>query len=176
LSGASGVSLGPGDLNKARWLVRWWPALVWAAVIFLFSTGAFSAENTSRIILPVLHWIFPHASHAALIAMHNAIRKCGHFTEYFILSLLILRGISAGRREAHVAWALAAVALVAGYAALDELHQSFVPGRGGLEISDVVLDTIGGAAAQAIAALLVLWGHVQQKQREEKIAATDAWK
>ena len=108
--------------------------------------------------------------------MHQFVRKCGHFSEYFILSLLILRGIRAGRREAHVAWALAAIALVAGYAALDEFHQSFVPGRGGLEISDVLLDTTGGAAAQAIAALLVLWGHVRQKQQEEKIVATDARK
>ena len=163
-------------MNRVRWLARWWPALVWAVAIFSFSTGAFSAGNTSRIIIPVLHWIFPHASHAALLAMHHFIRKCGHFTEYFILSLLILRGIRAGRRETHLAWAFAAIALVAGYAAVDEFHQSFVPGRGGLEFSDVLLDTIGGAAAQAIAALLVLWGHVRQKQRQEKTVASSAQK
>jgi VanZ family protein len=142
-------------------------------MIFSFSTGAFSAEHTSRIILPILHWIFPHASRASLFAMHQFIRKCGHFTEYFILSWLILRGFRAGRKEAHLAWAVTAVALVAGYAALDELHQSFVPGRGGLEISDVLLDTTGGAAAQAIAALLALWGHVRQRQKDERIVATD---
>jgi VanZ family protein len=159
-----------------RWLARWWPALVWAALIFSFSTGAFSAEDTSRIILPILHWLFPGASRAGLLAMHSFIRKCGHVTEYFVLSLLILRGIRAGRREAHLAWALAAIAIVAGYAGLDELHQSFVPGRGGLEISDVLLDTTGGAAAQALAALLVLWGHVRQKQREDKGAAIGAEK
>jgi VanZ family protein len=159
-----------------RWLARWWPALAWAAVIFSFSTGAFSAEHTSRFILPALHWLFPHASEAALAAMHHVIRKSAHFAEYFVLSLLILRGIRAGRREAHLAWALAAIALVAGYAALDEFHQSFVPGRGTLEIDDVLLDTTGGAAAQAIAALLVLWGHVRQKQKEEKTIATDAHK
>ena len=159
-----------------RWLARWWPALVWAAVIFSFSAGAFSAEHTSRIILPILHWLFPGASQEALLAMHHVLRKCGHFTEYFVLSLLILRGIRAGRREAHLAWALGAISMVAGYAALDELHQSFVPGRGGVEISDVLLDTTGGAAAQALAALLALWGHVRQKQTEDKAAATGATK
>jgi VanZ family protein len=163
-------------LKTVRWLARWWPALVWAVAIFSFSTGAFSAKNTSRFIIPVFHWIFPHASHAALLAMHHFVRKCGHFTEYFVLSLLILRGIRAGRRETRLAWALAAIALVAGYAAFDEFHQSFVPGRGGLEFSDVLLDTIGGAAAQAIAALLVLWGHVRQRQKEENIVAADARK
>lgn len=163
-------------MKGVRWLARWWPALVWAVAIFSFSTGAFSAEHTSRIIVPILHWIFPHASRVALLAMHQFIRKCGHFTEYFILSWLILRGFRAGRREAHLTWAVAAVAIVAGYAALDELHQSFVPGRGGLEISDVLLDTTGGAAAQVIAALLALWGQVRQKQREENIVGTDARK
>ena len=53
--------------------------------------------------------------------------------------------------------------IVAGYAAIDEFHQSFVPGRTPA-ISDVLLDTTGGAAAQAIAALL-LWGHVREQRR-----------
>lgn len=163
-------------MSSLRWVGRWWPALAWAAAIFSFSTGAFSAEHTSRIILPILHSIFPHASRAALLATHQFIRKCGHFTEYFILSWLILRGFRAGRREARFAWAMAAVALVAGYAALDELHQSLVPGRGGIEISDVLLDTTGGVAAQAIAALLALWGHVRQNRKEERMAATEARK
>jgi VanZ family protein len=150
-----------------RWLARWWPALAWAVVISAFSTGVFTSENTGRIIIPVLHWIFPHASTATLFLMHHIIRKCGHFTEYFVLSLLILRGIRAGRREMRLAWIFAAIVLVGAYASLDEFHQSFVPGRTPA-ISDVLLDTTGGAAAQAIAALMLLWGHVREKQRNEK--------
>jgi VanZ family protein len=139
--------------RAADWFGSWWPALAWAAVMFSFSTGAFSSANTGRVILPILRWMFPSASAAALAEMHFLIRKCGHFTEYFLLSLLLLRGLRAGRSEVRVSWALLAIAIVAGYAALDELHQSFVPGRGGLEVSDIVLDTISGAAAQAVAAL-----------------------
>jgi VanZ family protein len=150
-----------------RWLARWWPAVSWAVVISSFSTGAFTAENTSRIIIPVLHWLFPHASANSLLLMHHIVRKCGHFAEYFILSLLILRGIRGGRREMRLAWVFAAIVLVAGYASLDEFHQSFVPGRTAA-VSDVLLDTTGGAAAQAIAALMLLWGHVRGKQRDER--------
>ncbi len=142
-----------------RWLARWWPALAWAVVISLFSTGGFSSTHTSRIIIPYLHWLFPHASRAALLRIHHLVRKCGHFLEYFIFSVLILRGIRRGKRETHLRWALAAIALVALYATVDELHQSFVPGRGGLEMEDVAIDTAAGIAAQALAGLLLLRGN-----------------
>ena len=148
------------------WLKRWWPVLVWAAVISGFSTGVFTSEHTSRIIIPILRWLLPHASAATLFHLHYLIRKCAHFTEYFILSLLILRAIRAGRHSARLAWALTAIVIVFGYAALDEFHQSFVPGRTAA-FTDVLIDTSGGIAAQIIAGLLLLWGHVRQKRKEE---------
>lgn len=95
----------------------------------------------------------PHAAMATLLEFHHLIRKCGHFVEYFILSLLVLRGIRAGRRDARIAWALAAIAIVACYASLDEFHQIFVPGRTPA-ITDVLLDTIGGICAQIVVALV----------------------
>ncbi len=96
----------------------------------------------------------PHAAMATLLEIHHVIRKCGHFTEYFILSLLVLRGIRAGRRDARIVWALAAIAIVAFYASLDEFHQIFVPGRTPA-VADVLLDTIGGICAQIAFALVM---------------------
>jgi VanZ family protein len=149
-----------------RWLGRWWPALAWAVVISLFSTAAFTSENTGRIIIPQLHWLFPSWPPETLALMHHVIRKCAHFVEYFIFSLLILRGIRAGRHGTRLAWAAVAILLVAGYAALDEFHQSFVPGRTAA-ISDMLLDTTGGVTAQAVAALAALWFHVRGGQEQE---------
>ena len=148
-----------------RWLQRWWPALLWALVISGFSTGVFTSDNTSRIIIPVLRWFFPHASQETLFFMHHFIRKTGHFTEYFILSLLILRGIRAGKRGVHLGWALAAIAIVGCYAALDEFHQSFVPGRTAA-VSDVLLDTAGGIAAQVVVGLGILFRDIRKKRRD----------
>jgi len=91
---------------------------------------------------------------ATLLEVHHVIRKCGHFTEYFILSLLLLRGIRAGRRDVRIVWALAAIAIVACYASLDEFHQIFVPGRTPA-VADVLLDTIGGICAQIAFALFM---------------------
>ena len=155
------------------WLKQWWPALAWAIVISVFSTGIFTSDNTGRIIIPILHWLLPRAPAETLFKLHHIIRKCGHFTEYFILSLLILRGIRAGRRDSRLVWALAAIAIVAAYASLDELHQSFVPGRTPA-VADVLLDTTGGIAAQAVAALVMLWGYVRHKQRKHEPVETDA--
>jgi VanZ family protein len=148
-----------------RWLKMWWPTLVWAAAMSFFSTPTFTSENTGRLIIPVLHWLFPSLPGTELAAIHFFIRKSAHFTEYFLLSLLILHGIRAGRQEVHLRWALAAIALVGGYAALDEFHQSFVPGRTAA-VSDVLLDTCGGAAAQIVANLVLLWGDIRRKRRD----------
>ncbi len=149
-----------------QWLKRWWPALVWAVAISLFSTGAFTAENTSRIILPILHWLLPHAAQATLFQIHHYIRKCAHFTEYFILSLLLLRAIRAGRPGTRFAWALLVVAIVICYASLDEFHQRFVPGRTAA-VGDVLIDTSGGIAAQVVVALVILLGHVRERREIE---------
>ncbi|HEY6442256.1 MAG TPA: VanZ family protein [Candidatus Acidoferrales bacterium] len=136
------------------WLRYWWPALAWAVVISLFSTSAFTSDNTGQVIIPLLRWLMPHAATATLLEIHHAIRKCGHLTEYFILSLLVLRGMRAGRRDMRIVWALAAIATVACYASLDEFHQMFVPGRTPA-VADVLLDTIGGICAQIAFALLM---------------------
>jgi VanZ family protein len=137
------------------WLARWWPALLWAAVIWTLSTGVFGDAHTSRLILPLLHWLFRAASQAQLLEWHHAIRKTAHVGEYFIFSLLISRAIRSG----HPGWrwrlTLLAIALLAAYAAVDEYHQSFVPGRTAA-VGDVLWDVMGGAAAQVLAGLLAL--------------------
>lgn len=156
-----------------RWLTIWWPAIVWAVVISVFSTGVFTAENTASVIIPILRWLLPTLPPQSLAAIHFFIRKSAHFSEYFIFSLLVLRGIRAGRPGARLAWTLAVIAIVAGYASLDELHQYFVPGRTAA-VGDVLIDTSGGIAAQAVAALLILWRQVRQRQKEETSAQTGA--
>jgi VanZ family protein len=154
------------------WLKRWWPAIVWAIAISGFSTGAFTSENTSRIIIPVLHFLFPHASSDTLAFLHHIIRKCAHFTEYFIFSLLVLRGFRAGEKGTRLRWAVLTLLIVAGYASLDEFHQSFVPGRTPA-VTDVVIDTTGGATAQLAAWVWMILGKSREKRRHQEVAAVE---
>ncbi|HEX2711971.1 MAG TPA: VanZ family protein [Candidatus Acidoferrales bacterium] len=139
-----------------RALRQWYPAVIWGAAIWLFSTGSFSARSTSRFILPLLHWMLPWASRETLDLMHFLIRKSGHFVEFFVFSLLVLRGIRGNRPGWKLAWGLAAVLIAACYAALDEFHQSFVPGRTASPM-DSLLDTCGAAAAQLLSWLRMRW-------------------
>jgi hypothetical protein len=134
-----------------RWLRHGWPVVLWASAIWLFSTDSFSEVGTGRFIVPVLHWLFPHASHHAIFLMHYAIRKCAHVTEYFIFSLLVLEAIRGGRRGWNWTWGIWAISIAAAYAATDEFHQIFVPSRGA-SVVDVMIDISGAALAQLIMA------------------------
>ncbi len=131
-----------------RLLRDWLPALLWAAVIWTFSTHLFSSESTGQWLLPLLHWLFSRAAPETLELFHFAVRRCGHLTEYFILSLLLLRGVRGPRRGWQWSWALTALGLAAAYAVSDELHQAFVPERTPAA-HDVLLDTAGAALGQA---------------------------
>ncbi len=114
--------------------------------MWTFSTGWFSGERTGAFLLPVLAAVFPRASSEELRAMHQAIRKLAHFTEYLILSLLLYRALRAGPRW-EPRTAVLALALAGLYAASDELHQWFVPGRTAA-VRDCLIDVAGAAAAQ----------------------------
>ena len=132
---------------------NWLPAIAWAGMISSLSTDTFSSEHTSRFIIPVLRWLFPHWSNDALELMHGIIRKSAHVTEYFIFSIFLLRALRGKNREWTLRWAVWAVVIAAGYAALDEFHQSFVPTRTASPW-DALIDTVGASAAQVV---LWLW-------------------
>jgi VanZ family protein len=128
--------------------------VAWAALIFWASSASFSASNTSRIIRPLLLWLFPEMTEGALLQAHFLVRKAAHFTEYAILSLLAARTfLNSTRERVREAWWLASFAVVAGVALLDEYRQSFLPSRTGT-VYDSLLDMTGGATALA---LLAAW-------------------
>jgi VanZ family protein len=132
---------------------NWLQAIAWACLISILSTDVFSSEHTSRFILPALHWLFPHAGAETLELMHVLIRKTAHLTEYFILSLFLVHALHGKDREWKLRWAIWAVAIAAGYAALDEFHQSFVASRHSSPW-DALIDTTGATVAQVV---LWLW-------------------
>ena len=133
------------------WLAAWWPALAWAIVIFTMSTDAFSAQHTASVFEPILNWLIPGLTAAQFAAIHFLIRKCAHFSEYFVFFLLLYRAVRGRRRGWRWTWGITALLYAAGYAILDEVHQAFVASRTASPF-DSLLDTTG-----AFAALIVLW-------------------
>jgi VanZ family protein len=122
------------------------------AFISLASTSEFSSANTSRIIRPLVLWLFPHTSEESLATIHLLIRKAGHFTEYAVMGFLAARAFSTSSMQAvRRHWFIVSLALITVYALLDEYHQSFVPSRTA-SVFDSLIDTTGG-----VAALLLYW-------------------
>lgn len=102
-------------------------------------------------------------SAAALAGLHTVIRKAAHFAAYVVLGVLTVHAVIVSSGEAAPAdasptrvgqWARSRPGPVAwliadAYAATDELHQIFVPGRSG-EFVDVLLDSLGALAGVSL--------------------------
>lgn len=136
----------------------WILVLLWMSFIFWMSTGAFSAENTSFIVEPILHFLMPSMIPEKVSLIHEIIRKLGHVTEYFILGILLFRAFRSGSKELlNWRWAFYSVLVVMFYTASDEFHQSFVSSRTA-SLFDVAIDTVGGILAQGVS---VVWYRIR---------------
>ena len=153
---ARGAQL-PNRVTLRVRLLSWLPVVLWALLIYGSSTSSFASPQTSRILVPVLHWLLPGLAPQTLDLIHEFARKCVHFVNYFILGLLLFRALREPNKGWALRWALLAVLLAFTYAASDEYHQSFEAGRGASAM-DALLDTAGAATAQALTwALLRRW-------------------
>ena len=131
---------------------RYLPLVLWLGFISFASSGSFSADNTSRIIGPLVLWLFPNTSPETLLTIHMVTRKLAHLTEYAILGLLAARAFRGSSRPGlRKRWFLAALALIVVYSLLDEYHQTFVPSRTAT-VYDSFIDMTGG-----LTALIVTW-------------------
>ncbi len=131
---------------------RYLPLIAWLVFISFASSDNLNAGNTSRIIGPLILWLFPNTTPETLAVVNVITRKIAHFTEYAILGFLAARAF---RTSPHPAinrrWFLICIALVVVYALLDEYHQSFVPSRTA-SIFDSLIDMSGG-----LTALIIVW-------------------
>ena len=107
-------------MARSRLLTVWLPVVVWAAVIFTFSS------------IPSLS--------TGLGTWDTILRKAAHLTEYAVLGALLYRALG---REAL------ALAVGIAYAATDELHQYFVRGRHASPV-DVAIDAVGIAVGMLV--------------------------
>lgn len=133
----------------------WLVPLAWMSLIFVGSADSKSYQHSSRLIEPLLRWLFPHMSEDHVHLIHHIFRKCAHLTEYAILGLLLWRAVRKPVRNDPRPWnwrePAIAVLIVFLYASTDEFHQRFVPNRTPL-VSDVFIDTSG-----ALIGMLALW-------------------
>src|SRR6266567_1210549 len=150
-------------------LKYWLPPFIWLGVIFVGSTGVMSAEQTLRFLVPFLRWLDPQISFATIAAIHFALRKLGHLTEYAIFAALLWRAL---RRGTHLqakmsilfllAWLAAAI-----FALTDEFHQSFVPSRTASPI-DMMIDICGAMIGLIICMMFAAQGRSRPLNQETR--------
>ncbi len=123
--------------------------------------------RTVRRLAPPLLLMAANAwvSHRALpVGLTHGSDKIAHFLLYALLAALWVRALApreaAGARMPLRGAVLAAILVCAAWGVVDEIHQSFVPGRDASP-GDVVADTLGGVAGAFAAARAAARGHTE---------------
>ncbi len=105
-------------------LKLWLPVLIWAGVIFWFSSQEINKPAP-------FNW------------PDFIVKKTAHVIEYAIFYWLLFRAVSQKNKLINKKSFLLTLILIIFYALTDEWHQTFIPGREGT-LRDVGFDTIGG--------------------------------
>jgi len=170
--------LQPSFHNYTR---NWWPSLVWLGIIRLESTDTASFDNTLGWLHTVLVFLFPHISGGLVWQLNEVLRKTGHFMGYGVLSVLVFFALRYTNRDQlspllrrrwgtclhdlwRMEWVLLGVSVTVITAALDEIHQTFIPSRSG-RWQDVVLDTCGAAVLQVMVYFFSRWALNRRSER-----------
>jgi len=129
-------------------ILSWLTVLLWMGLIFCLSAQV--AEESARLssgvtqfIIHLIHGIFPKI-HIDINAFSYMVRKLAHFLCYLVLGLLVLNALKSSNVHGYKRILLSAIICIL-YAASDEIHQLYVPGRGG-QIRDVFIDFSGSAS------------------------------
>lgn len=116
----------------------------WMALIFYLSSQPASQSNelsnrVTEVIVETIEKVAPEiASNWDLKELNHFIRKNAHFFSYFVLGVLVMNALY---QKGYRKFALSLIICIL-YSISDEIHQTFVPGRGG-NIIDVIIDSSG---------------------------------
>jgi VanZ family protein len=139
--------------NKGNYKYIWWLAVIilMGTIFFFSSQPAHQSDELSkrltRLILRLAEKFSRpelQLSGEALVDQFNSlVRKYAHGLVYFLLAILTAKALALNGIKGCRLFFLTLFICVC-YAAIDELHQSFVPGRGA-QLADIIIDS-GGAA------------------------------
>lgn len=146
---------------KQTKIISWIPVVIWMVLIFYLSHQPASGSNelssgVMNVFLKTMTSIIPNDINLGIF--HHLIRKSAHFFAYFILGFLIFHAL---KNHLDTQWKRATIAFGMSvlYAASDEFHQLFIPGRSG-QIGDVFIDSAGSVTGIAV---YIVLGIVSQR-------------
>ena len=137
--------------------------LIWMTVIFIMSAqpAKESSQLSGGIVTKVISAVcvdFDDLSPSHQTAITDTVtfivRKSAHFSEYFILGVLCFLVANTFKKRKFYVRIVSAVIFAVVYAASDEIHQYFVPGRA-CRFGDICIDTAGSVLAIVLLVLIV---------------------
>lgn len=149
----------------ASWMKRFFVilAILFAGLIFYMSSRPdYSTKQDSlRVSVEICETCIegydqmpPATQKVYLEPVDHMVRKTAHFLEYALLAFLVCGCLNKGDWR-HMGAYLLPWGIATVYAASDELHQRFVPGRNGC-VSDVCLDSFGAISGVLVFAMCVV--------------------
>ena len=144
-------------------LLSWIPTLGMMYIIFSFSaqagdtSGALSLKVAEKLIGHFSQGLSPDQVHTFALSLQYPIRKLAHFSEYAVLALCMAITLACHGVRGFKLF-VCIVLFAAAFAAGDEYHQSFVPGRGP-SVVDVLIDSSGAIC------MAVLLGIITRRRR-----------
>jgi VanZ family protein len=142
--------------------MAWFPVFLGLSVISIESTAMMSGANTSQWLLYICHALWGQTDGATFETIHFLLRKLGHFSGYGVLALLFRRAwyitlrLSWEGPRSRLPFSASALAVMSTFlvACVDEIHQSFLPGRTS-SFLDVMIDTAGAVLFVRLVVMLI---------------------
>jgi VanZ family protein len=126
-------------------ILSWTAVVLWMLFIFCLSYQPANESNQmstgiTEVIIQTTSKIVPKAE-LSFHTLNHFVRKSAHFFIYFVLGILTINALR------RIGWSdyrctILALTICVLYAASDELHQLFIPGRSA-ELRDIFIDSTG---------------------------------
>ncbi|WP_179632138.1 VanZ family protein [Clostridium peptidivorans] len=143
-------------MKSKKTYFKWILVVIWMAVIFSFSNDpAVVSDEKSGFVLKMMNTLGIDLNSYFGELANFIVRKAGHFTEYFILYVLLFHALEDNYSLKQSL--IISLAITFLYACSDEFHQIFIPGREG-RFRDVLIDTSGGIFALILAVMMKVRG------------------
>ncbi len=115
---------------------RWFPLFAW--VVLIFGASSIPGVITDDVRIPM------------------DFDKIAHFFEYMVFAILFYRGLSYDIRRISWIFFIVVVLTGGGIAGLDEMYQSYIPGRDS-SFYDLVTDFAGVVAGSLFSVMKHMW-------------------
>ncbi len=153
---------------RKRTVILWALTIVYTFLIFSNSlqNGTSSGNLSEKVTFFLLKYVHAAGFSISFDLFHHYVRKLAHFSEYFLLAVLVLTAVHLTMKQKKYIPLLSFWLLVP---CMDETIQHFIPGRYG-SFHDVRIDMAGYLTGLLFTRMLILviqdiHKHLKQKER-----------